>query len=416
MNLQDLTGFGRRRMQPKSKVARRGARRRPRRSMLPSRFLRLESLENRRLLTASAIGDTVTLSETFVFVENNGSPSAVVADPGVEFELDFIRPPAGQPSLTVDLDGSSILVTSFESRGTFQESAGPMTITVGGFDQEITGASLVETNVTTSSFDDVELRFTSDSITIDWGGTMGRHHGDFVRIAFTETDPNSPPVAVDDEYEVDEDAVLSAGVPGVLDNDSDPDGDAITAALVSGVSNGTLNLNSDGSFDYTPSPNFHGTDTFTYQAVDPDGEVSGTATVEITVNPVVDALVEVKPGTGDAAAPINLNSRGVTPIAILSTQTDAGEPDDFVPELIDLSAITFAIDGQSVTPERMTLEDVDGDGDQDLLLHVLTEDLADILTPESTDLALTAEFGGAALGNDLGGSDAIRVVPKRGKK
>ena len=45
---------------------------------------------------------------------------------------------------------------------------------------------------------------------------------------------------------------LTVGAPGVLGNDSDADGDPLTAVLVSGVSNGSLTLNSDGSFTYTP--------------------------------------------------------------------------------------------------------------------------------------------------------------------
>jgi len=44
----------------------------------------------------------------------------------------------------------------------------------------------------------------------------------------------------------------------------DPDGDAITAQLVSGPSNGTLTLNPDGSFTYTPNTHYVGPDSFTY--------------------------------------------------------------------------------------------------------------------------------------------------------
>jgi len=37
---------------------------------------------------------------------------------------------------------------------------------------------------------------------------------------------------------------------------------------VSGPSNGSLTLNTDGSFSYAPSLNFNGTDSFTYRAND----------------------------------------------------------------------------------------------------------------------------------------------------
>ena len=56
--------------------------------------------------------------------------------------------------------------------------------------------------------------------------------------------------------------------PGVLGNDSDIDGDTLTAVLVSGPAHGTLALNSDGSFTYTPSANYNGSDAFRYKAND----------------------------------------------------------------------------------------------------------------------------------------------------
>jgi VCBS repeat-containing protein len=74
----------------------------------------------------------------------------------------------------------------------------------------------------------------------------------------------------------------------VLGNDTDPDGDPLTAALESGPSHGTVTLNADGSFDYTPDADFNGTDTFTYKANDGTAD-SNIATVTITVTPVNDA-------------------------------------------------------------------------------------------------------------------------------
>ncbi len=69
-------------------------------------------------------------------------------------------------------------------------------------------------------------------------------------------------------------------------NDSDPDGDALTVSLVSGPANGTVTVNANGSFVYTPSPGYFGSDSFTYQSTDPSG-LSSTATVTIAVTAVV---------------------------------------------------------------------------------------------------------------------------------
>ncbi|NIU06024.1 MAG: DUF2341 domain-containing protein [Gammaproteobacteria bacterium] len=84
---------------------------------------------------------------------------------------------------------------------------------------------------------------------------------------------------------------------GVLANDSDADADRLSAVLVSGPANGSLSLNADGAFTYTPNPDFAGSDSFTYMANDGVND-SNVATVTITVNPVNDAPV----ATGNATS------------------------------------------------------------------------------------------------------------------
>ncbi|WP_087870053.1 Ig-like domain-containing protein [Bathymodiolus platifrons methanotrophic gill symbiont] len=89
--------------------------------------------------------------------------------------------------------------------------------------------------------------------------------------------------ATPDSYSVSEDGSLTVPVSGVLANDHDANNDPLTAVLDADVSNGVLTLNPDGSFDYTPTPFFSGTDTFTYHANDGTFD-SNIVTVTITVN------------------------------------------------------------------------------------------------------------------------------------
>jgi hypothetical protein len=123
---------------------------------------------------------------------------------------------------------------------------------------------------------------------------------------------------VDDAYTTDEDTSLNVPAPGVLANDSDPDGDALTAVLVGGPANGTLALNANGGFSYTPGLNFNGVDSFTYVAN--DGQVdSNIATVTITVNAVNDAPVATNDAySTDEDTPLNVAAPGV-----LGNDTDA---------------------------------------------------------------------------------------------
>jgi len=108
---------------------------------------------------------------------------------------------------------------------------------------------------------------------------------------------NLPPLATNDAYKMLENAPLAIQtvLQGVLANDVDPNSNPITASLVAGPVHGTLTLNAAGTFIYTPTADFIGTDTFTYQAVDSLGAASNVATVTITVQdrPVVTmALVQ----------------------------------------------------------------------------------------------------------------------------
>ncbi len=118
----------------------------------------------------------------------------------------------------------------------------------------------------------------------------GTADSNFATVSLFVTGVNDVPVATNDTYILLEDNALSVSLSGVLINDGDVDGDLITAVLVTEPVHGTLALNADGSFLYTPVPNFNGLDSFTYRAYDGASD-SPVATVTITVTPVNDAPV-----------------------------------------------------------------------------------------------------------------------------
>jgi autotransporter-associated beta strand protein len=111
----------------------------------------------------------------------------------------------------------------------------------------------------------------------------------------------APPVAAADSYTATQGSTLTVAAPGVLANDTGPKGSyyGLTASLVTGPANGTLSLDSDGSFTYTPNPGYFGTDSFTYEAGDSYGN-SAPATVSITVAPAT--LTWVGGGTGQGGS------------------------------------------------------------------------------------------------------------------
>ncbi len=95
---------------------------------------------------------------------------------------------------------------------------------------------------------------------------------------------NRAPIATDDSFSAIEDTLLTGDISA---GDSDPDGDTISFQVLTGPSHGTLILQADGTFTYSPTRNYHGSDSFLYQVHDADGATS-SATVSITVNSVND--------------------------------------------------------------------------------------------------------------------------------
>jgi VCBS repeat-containing protein len=109
-----------------------------------------------------------------------------------------------------------------------------------------------------------------------------------VTISVTAT--NTPPVAAGDTGSTPKNTTLTVPAPGVLGNDTDADGNALTAIKVTGPARGSLTLDANGSYTYTPNTGYTGADSFTYKAND-GGADSNTATVTINV-------VELPPPTG----------------------------------------------------------------------------------------------------------------------
>jgi|GEM_PF-4755030 len=115
---------------------------------------------------------------------------------------------------------------------------------------------------------------------------------------------DAAPIAVNDSYNGHINTVVTGNV---LNNDSDPDNDTLTATLATGPQNGTVILNSNGSFVYTPSTGFSGQDSFTYTASDGYG---GTATATVTIT------------VASTSAPTSASVNYTTPNTLDTTTTD----------------------------------------------------------------------------------------------
>ena len=126
--------------------------------------------------------------------------------------------------------------------------------------------------------------------------------------------------------------------------------------------------------------------------------ITDTGVFEVTLPPIeVDIDIDIKPGSDPNS--INLKSKGVVPVAVLTT-------DNFDANTVDPETVEFA----GAEPVRSTLEDVDSDGDLDMLFHFKTQELN--LDEDSTEATLT----GKTLDEiDIVGMDSVNIVPKKGK-
>ncbi|MGE0816302.1 MAG: Ig-like domain-containing protein [Vicinamibacterales bacterium] len=117
--------------------------------------------------------------------------------------------------------------------------------------------------------------------TFTYRATNAAGPGNVATVTITVQTPQAP-VAAPDTYTATSGQTLTVATPGVLGNDSPNGGGALTAFLVATASHGTLALNANGSFAYTPAANFAGQDTFTYRASNTNG-FSNVATVTVNV-------------------------------------------------------------------------------------------------------------------------------------
>jgi hypothetical protein len=190
-------------------------------------------------------------------------------------------------------------------------------------------------NVADNGFDSLPA-YTNGAISLDmW--TFTTPYVMTVDDVVVQTSSSPTPTAVNDSFTIGQSATLSVSAPGVLANDSG--GAGSTATLVTGPSNGTLTLNSDGSFTYTPTSTFSGPDSFTYREVS-GGAQSNVATVAITVTASISVQsVAVNPtsvaggssstgtvtltGSVTSAVTVNLSSGNSAVASVPSTATVA---------------------------------------------------------------------------------------------
>ena len=144
---------------------------------------------------------------------------------------------------------------------------------------------------------------------------------------------------------------LVGGASSVLANDSSPDAGTLQATVVASTTHGVLALNADGTFSYTPTVGYSGSDSFTYRATNPTSGASATAVVSITVtrlNSAPDSLT-LTPASGTHYTG---QSAGATVATLSATDPDSQDAGQLTYSLVSgdgsTDNATFTLSGATL--------------------------------------------------------------------
>ena len=227
-------------------------------------------------------GNGGTASAT-IFLTVEGSNDGPVANP------DFITVAENSPAVIdptgndTDVDGDPLNICGIEVGGTMivPTPGVPITLDSGAIVTLYSDGTLsYDQNGVFDFLNDAETETDIFTYKIDDGngGTATE------TVTVTIVGEDDPTIVLPDAASGPEDNPIAGNV---LTNDSDVD-DSLTVDSNTAPTNGSVVVNGDGNFIYTPDPDYTGTDTFTYTT-----NTGASETVTITVTPVNDAPVAV---------------------------------------------------------------------------------------------------------------------------
>ena len=318
-----------------------------------------------------------------------GNPQALTTLFGIDFINDTLvriggvdgGPPEGSPNAGVVTEIGSLGITTGSSSNGFDiDQAGDAFALLNDADTGLT--SLYSIDLTTGEATAID--------TVNNGAEIIR--------GFAIAPDNRPPKAVNDVYQLTTGGSITRNAAdGVLKNDSDPDGDSLTAEQINSPNNGVLLFNSDGSFTYTPSPGFTGTDSFSYVAHD---GLSDSTVTSVTFNVIPTVSVsggstsEGNAGQSPLDFTINLNGPFTAPVVVnyRTNNGSAGEGDYVV---IPSGSVTFAAGETSKVVSVQVKGDTKVENDETFQLRLTSATNAVITGSNATGTILNDDMAPA---------------------
>jgi len=176
---------------------------------------------------------------------------------------------------TGSLTGFTLIMATTGSAGDYSGTSGTLSFPPGTTTQTITVPVTGDTTPEANETFFVNLTNASNAVISDGQG-----------VGTIVNDDGSGPITNVDAYTTPSGTPLTVAAPGVLANDSaNGNGNgSLTAAIASLPSNGSVSLQPNGAFTYTPGAGFSGVATFSYTAQASNGATSAPTTVSISVS------------------------------------------------------------------------------------------------------------------------------------
>lgn len=214
--------------------------------------------------------------DSFSFTSNDGSLTSPAATVSITVDAVNDAPVATAQSVSTQEDTEVEIVLAGTDVDGDPLTYTPGTVNHGSLAQKV-GASNTYIYTPTGNYNGP----SAFSFTVNDGNLTSED----AIVSITVNAVNDAPVATGQSLNTDEDTQKTGTLAG-----SDIEGANLTFALATNAENGTVTVDSNGEFSYTPNANYNGSDSFTFRAN--DGEVdSEPATVSITVNAVNDAPI-----------------------------------------------------------------------------------------------------------------------------
>ncbi len=254
-------------------------------------------------------------ADSFTYLANDGTFNSGVATVSITVRPVAVAPTAGNDTFSVN-ENQTLTVSAAGLLLNDTYPGGSPTITV--LNGPLHGTLSAMTSPSDGSFSYTPAKNFSGTDSFSYYVTSGGLTSNIATVTISVVQvPLAPIINLPAlSYTTNENTPLTVAAPGVLANVTDPNGLTLAAVLQTGPAHGTLALNSDGSFVYTPSANYSGSDSFVYLAS--NGKLFTPATVNLAVT-----QVPLAPTVADSSFATSENETLVVPApGILGSATD----------------------------------------------------------------------------------------------